>query len=293
MIILLILATFIILISARFGNKKLQTIFPGGNVAYAFYAFITGVISVVNFMIMTGFRPTVSFNILALSLVYGILCRVSYMITFKSLKYNGVFVNNAISQVGSIIPPIIISALILGEKQGWGTILGGIIVIIAAILPGMSSVVETKKSGRAGVICAASLLANCTLTTMCTKILVNLEGAQSMLSYALFTNVFIALTAVFSLVGEIRKGGMLTEIRQFKKEHYILTFLVATASNMSGYVGRYMLELVDVIQNTVISSSLGMIVTIMVSLWYKEKLTKRHFVSAILSVVAAILPVII
>lgn len=292
MLALLIIATFIISISSKFGNKKLQTIFPEGNVAYAFYALIIGIISIINLLIMTGFRPNVSFNLIALSFVYAIFCRLSYMVTFKSLKYNGVFVNDTVSRVGSIIPPIVISALVLGEKQSLGTILGGVVVIVAAMLPGISSVDNSKSTSRAGLFCAMVILAINTAVTMLSKVVVSLEGAESMLSYALFTNVFIAVTATFSFVKEIRKGGMIREIRRFKKEHYLLTFVVATASNLSGYVGRYMLEIVDVIQSTIISSSLAVVATIMISLLYKEKLTKRHFISAILSVVAAVLPVV-
>ena len=292
MLMLLLLAVFFTSLTKTFGNKKLQTIFPEGNTVYAFYALITGVISVINFLIMTGFNPTVNFNILIISCIYGVLCRVSYVLLFKSLEYNGVFVNDAVSRVGSIIPPIVISALILGEKQSIGTILGGIGAVVAAILPGFSSVGESQKAGRQGVVCIIAILALNTTTTMLTKILVNLEGAESMLSFSLFVNVFVILTSIFSLLGNFKKGGMVQEIRLFKKEHYFLTFLVATMSNLSGYVGRYMLEFVDVIQNTIISSALAVVATVMVALWFKEKLTKRHYISAVLSVISAVLPVV-
>lgn len=291
MIFLLLSASFLISAANQFGNKKIQTIFPGGNVAYAFYAFITGAISTVNFLIMTKISPVINLRVIAFSLFYAVLCRISYVVTFKSLKYNGVFMNSIFSRVGSIIPPIIISTLFLGEPQGLGTILGGICVIVAAILPGAS--LEGKNTKKAGIVWAAAILAIGTMTTMSTKLFVALEGAENVLSYYLVTNAFIAVTSVFSFANEMRKGGGISEIFTFKKEHYLLTFIVATTSNLGAYVSRFILEIVGVIPNTVISGSVGMLVTVAVSLYFKEKLTKRHFVSVVLSIVSAILPVVL
>lgn len=290
MLMLLLSASFVVSLANTFGNKKLQTIFPKGNVAYAFYAFITGAVSTVNFLIMTKFSPVINLRVIAFALFYAVICRISYVVTFKSLKYNGVFMNNIFSRVGSIIPPIIISGLFLGEQQGLGTILGGICVIAAGILPGASQ--EGKNTKKAGLLWATAILAIGTVTTMSTKLFVALEGVENTLSYNLMTNVFISVTSVFSFVNEVRKGGGVSEIFAFKKEHYLLTFVVATTSNLGAYVGRFMLELVGVIPNAVISGSVGMLVTVAVSLYFGEKLTKRRFVSVVLSIASAILPVV-
>lgn len=291
MLFLLISATALVNFSNKFCNKKLQTIFPKGKSAYAFYALITGIVSTINFLIMTGFSLQTNFQTVLFALFYAIICRASYFVAFRSLKYNGVFMSDVFSRVGTILPPILISALFFGEIQGKGTILGALCVCAAAVLP-YTAQKNVKTQTNRGFVWALAILALSTCSTMLLKSFVSLQGAENMLSYYLLTNVFIAVSSAVSLIAKCGEKGGRDEIASFKAPHYLLTLAVTFTSNLGGFVSRYLVEFMGVIPNTVIGGALDIFVTIMISMYFRERL-KRRLVCALLCLASAILPVLI
>ena len=289
MIVLWTVLLFAVSVAHKFGTKKLQTIFPSGQAAYSFYALITGVVSSVVYYVMTGCNLIINPRLIVFSLLFSVVCRISYVVTFQSLEHNGVFLYDLFMRVGSIIPPMIISALVLNENQSMGTLLGGILVILAALLPGM----EFRKFSKKGIVAALNTILIATLTVMATKLLVLAEGSDAVLSYTFFTNVFISITSVFSFGKNCLKSEGLSIRRVFRKEHYFMIFVVILASNLVGYFAAILIAEVGVIAQTIISNSLGMLVTILVSLYFKEKLSIKHYISAVLSVISTILPIVL
>jgi drug/metabolite transporter (DMT)-like permease len=201
-----------------------------------------------------------------------------------------VFLNDAFGRVGRIIPPMIISALFLGQPQGLGTVVGGICVIIAVILPGKFSKDDLKGTGKKRALYAIAFILLCTSSTMCVKMYVELQSPEDLISFCLFTNIFIAITSVISLIAEIPRGNVRKEIQLLGKWHYLFIIILAVGSNVTAYVDSFMLEYVDVIKNTIITSSIGIVVTLLVTGINKEKITIRHIISACLSLVSVIFP---
>lgn len=272
-------------------TKKFQTVLPKGNVILGFYALITGIISVVNFLIMTGFAPTFNLRICIFSLLYAAVCKWGYVVTFNSLKYNGVFMSSVFTRCGSLIMPMIISFVLFGESQSLATVVSAICIIVASVLPSVGKE-EKKAVKKEGLIYAGLGMFISAYSTMSMKLLVSLEGADKILSYYLLTNVFIALISMIKVLFSVSQYGI-GEIKNFHPKYYGLVFVIATISNLSGFMSQWMFAHIEVIMGTVIINALGVFSTMLVSAYFKEKLTKRHYASAVLSFAAAILPVIV
>lgn len=294
MIFLLITISFILSVISTFGQKKLQTIFPENKLSYDLYTFLTGVLCTIEYLILAGFRPTVNWRILLISFIYAVICRFGYVVTFRSLKYHGIILNSAIVKIGSIVLPIIISAVFFSEVYGMGTIIGAICVMLAALLPGIHMLKEKSKI-RAKILWAVPVILIGLCSIMFQEIVVSFDGTDGYLSLLLFTNVFLILIGVFPIMRRLssERGKGTSAILTFKKAHYLLTIIITAAGCVSGYVSKSIIGLVGVIPSTVIVSALGPIVLITASLYFREKLTLMHIISAVLSIPAAILPVIL
>lgn len=294
MIFLLMIISFILSVISTFGQKKLQTIFPENKLSYDLYTFLTGVLCTIEYLILAGFRPAVNWRILLISFIYAVICRLNYVVVFRSLKYLGIILNSAISKVGSIVLPIILSAVFLGEVHGVGTIIGAICIMAASILPGIH-MLKDKKEIKAKILWAIPVILFGLCTIMFQKIVVAFDGTDGYLSLLLFTNVFLILIGVFPIIrklsSERRKGT--STILTFKKAHYALTLIITATGCVSGYVHKSIIGLVGVIPSTIIGSAFGPIVLIMAALYFREKLTPMHIISAVLSIPAAILPAVL
>ncbi len=294
MIFLILLATILTSAVTQFGNKKLQTVFPEGKTSYAIYAFITGIVSCVNYSILTQFNIIVNLRIILFSLFYAFVCRLAYLANFKSLRYHGIIISAAIGRVGSVFLPIVICAVFLNERQGLGTVIGGICVVIAAFLPGIS-LMKDKNNMCQKIVWGVITVAIGLSTTMLTKFVVAYDGTIGLLSFYLFTHLFVALTSAFTAFKEFmfRKNDAISELKAYKAPLLLLTLFITLSSSVGGYITKMLVDRIGVISSTVISAASAFLITALSAVYFKEKLTVKHVISIILSIVSIILPVVL
>ena len=287
-LILCYLSTFIIGFINSCGSAKFQYIKPDSKNAYNFYAIITAVISILNFSILCGFSPVISnFKVLILAFIYSISCCMSYRFNMISLEKNGVFLTTISSQIGTIVLPIIVSLLFLKENINLSTIISAVFVILSSAVLAFGKHVSKFNFP---ILCINILI--CAVSTICTKIFVKIDSAENIVSFYWLINVIILVISVILFFAKSDKSSFKTELKHFKLKHYLLVILISTASNFGGYISKFTLLHVEVITNTIITTSLGLVTTAIVSYIFGEKLRLRHLISVIFALIATILPLI-
>lgn len=291
MFILLILLSATLTAMVSFGNKKFQVIMPKGQVSYAFYAIISGVVSLINFSFISGFSLEFKTNVALCAFIYALICHFNYIITFNSLQHNGVLLSAIFSRAGSLIMPMVIYALFFGEKQPVSTVVGALCMMVAIVIP-MLGHKTGKGISMTGILYALAMMLVSAFSVLSSKILVDLYGSEVMIPYVFITNIFMTVIAIFHLLFACKQEGV-NAIVQFTWKHYLLVVIISFACNYGSVVSRWIYEYIDVITCTVVLSGINMLVTVDISLYFKEILTKRYIVCVLLAIISAVLPVII
>ena len=274
-------------IMSGFGQRKYQEIKPSGKNTYNFYSTITAIVSVINLGIMTGFSPKIdNFVTVITALVYAIVCYLNYGVTLRALERNGVFLTSITTKIGTIVLPMLVSGLVLRESVSLFTVGGAVCAIAASLV-----LVYGKGGAKPDIYLLCSTVLFAAITVICTKIFVKYCGSEHIVSYCFLINVIILIISVVMLFINADKKHLRAEFSCFKPKHYALVVPIAVLSNLSSYVSKYVLAHVEVITDTVITTAVAMLSTVLVARFFGEKFGVRHFVSIIFALAAAILPI--
>ena len=291
---------------ANLGNTSCMKINSGlldgaSRAKYSLYLSVVGVFACVFFWIFGGFSIGVNLSTLKFALFYALIAAASIILRMTAFGLASVSGVNIIMSGCNLICSLAIGALIFSED------ITPIKLVRVALM--LASIVftflEAKKSegamddaggkkGKGGIklfIVLALIILVCCADTVTLKLFTLDTNVLDENSFFFWTNVLlVAGCLIIVLFDIVRKSGAGKEIFVlFKPKNLLTTAGVTVSSNVGSLTSLALLALMDVSVYTPVSAALGVVVGVVASLIFREKLGVFSYISALLALVAVII----
>lgn len=253
---------------------------PGAKLV--FLLCINGFASIFQFALAGG---AISLDKLTLlfAAIYGINCALSAHVRLVAYEKTTLVYQMLFTGAGALLIPFAYD-LLQGIQFGAGKILSVILRLITVLIP----LLFARQKFRNLPICLLLFLFG-GLGTVILRLLTQFCGVSAGYSFCFWTN-FLTLPLVVLLA--IRQRGFAElkgDMRQIKPVLYLFLFLQTVLNNIGSLLNIYILSIVDTTTYSLISATMGTVITTAISVWlYKEKLTKQAVICLILSLLAII-----
>ncbi len=273
----LYLGVFLCAVATVFSQQKYGRAIKTFNEIWI-YAFITGVISSINFIFLSGFTFDFNLNILVYSLIITALSQLSYFASLIALKYMEISVISVLQNGGNLILSVLLGMFIFSETPGFVSavrIACTLAAILSIYLIGRKKRSEEKKKNTAIglLLCtlSAAVLASFTVTS---KFVATDPAVKNSNHVFFLSNVFIAaVSAAAMLFNYVKNKNLDTSYAKgLSSKRFFLIFLCTVASNVSAMLGVLILKTGNIDLYAPISGALNIIAAEVVAvLIAKEK----------------------
>lgn len=256
------------------------------------YAFITGIISSVNFIILSGFTFDFNLNILIYSLAMTVLSVLSYFVSLITLKYMEISVISVIRSGGSLILAIILGMLIFSEAPGIVSAMR-VACTLAAIFY-IYLIDRRNQSGKSkntviGLLLCISGAAISAFFTVVSKFVATDSAVTNSNHVFFLTNVLIVGVSVLGMLLSAIKNKKLdiSYTKGLSTGRFFLIFMCTVASNISAILGVLILKIGNIDLYAPISGALNIIAAEAVAVFIAKE--KPQIVPIAFSVLATLL----
>ena len=289
MTVLFLLSGFSTVIAKKFQQCTSETLTD-----FAWYNVVNSVIACIYFGISSGFSLHLNMTTFIFSLCYAACACCALVIGVCILSRVHISTSAILKSSGTIIVSSVFGILYFDEKLTLNLTLAMIMMLAAAILPlnFSSESKNTQKKGRiiTAIVCILAFL-NGGIVNIVTKLYAENPNVCDTLSFFFFTNVILLAGGVLVLSFLMIKNKVHIKriVRTFSVKQLLLVASNTAISNISSVLTVMVLAIFDVSLYTVIMSSLGIILSAVMSLCFKEQLKVKDWISVALSVGAIII----
>lgn len=282
MIYLLFLPSCLLVFFTEVLTKRFQIVKPNGALGYMLYAFITGLFTATFMFFTNGMVYRFDIGLILLSAIYAAVCIFGYYVTMNSLKHLGVLLSSVLS-CWSLLPVVILERL-FGIRHHGLVLLGvcGSIAasMLAAFAAGTKKEPVTKKGLLFGLLKGFIAAAN----TLLLRLMLLFYGADRLLDYYGFTNIFICLFAVLILAVMlfVKRERTRQTVRQFRLSHVLIILLLCLINAVGSKLSSYLLGAVAYLPYAVLNGFFGSLACMSASLFYREPLTVKRLIALVL-----------
>lgn len=296
----LIFAFALLALGERIGGKLCSVTMEGESEAsYSYYYITHSLVACIFFIFSGGFSISVNGFTLLYSVCLAASVILSMLVTMMSLRCMSVLGTGILSTPLTLLLTALSGALIWGEPITLSVCLKILVTSVAAAVIFLDTK-ATKKQGADTEIGGTRvnfgkyvplMLASVVLTviqTLITKSFAVSERVTDEHSFYLLTNVVMLVFGIVMLLsGSIKKPGALRSgLSFFKFKRTLSAVGNVVMSNLKTLVTLPLLSLVNVSVFSPVTSAWGIIVGVLVSLIFKERLGVFSYAAAIIATVA-------
>ncbi len=241
-------------------------------------------IAAVYFFILSKGNVTIDSNSFFFAFLYGIICMSSVLVNLHALTRANLVYIGVLGGAGSTIIPFLFD-LLRGNAFTVFQVIAVAIRLKAVLLPMFQEKKKTK-----GFILYIFIFIISGLGSIINKLYGEHSTSVSDSSYCFWTNIIIIPIITIAILKKEGLSQLLGDIKKIKPKNYINIFAEIAINNASSLIALQILRMISITHYSVLLSSVGSIFTVLISLYiFKETVTKRHLISAALSLVAIIL----
>ena len=287
-------------IGSRLFSKFCSNLIVGNTTAgYALFYTLNSLVACGFFLVTSGFDLTLNLPTLLYSFLYALV--VLAALFFSLLAYR-LFAVASLSVLSSALTPVttsLVGALLFREHPGARTLIRIGVMLIAVFLvfadtakhrekPG---VVPSKKRRGALIFVLSGMILSSCASTIVTKYYALSPRVAEENSFFFFTNAILAVGALSLLLTEaLRHPSELRSAAGLLKPKSLISLVGnAVCSNVGSLVSIWLLAQLDVSVFTPISSALGILTGVIVSLLLREKPGIFSYLAAAVACLAVIL----
>lgn len=301
MVALLFLISVVVGICSKAFSKLCSNILSQNSVAkYSLVLVINSLVACLFFGAFGGFRIYVNGITLLYSVIYAAIAAISIISGVIVYRYASISNVNIVSSSCGMICTAVIGWIIFSEKVGTSNIFRLAIMLMAIVFVFLdqrrNEIAITEKKKEKGnnfylVLIIAVITACGCANTIVLKSFTISERVTDENSFFFFTNVFllIASLTVFIVSCICKQGEFRESIKLLRPNKMIAIAGNTICGNISSIVSVLIMAQLDVSIYSPISSSLGIIVGVIGSLMFKEKLGVYAYIAAAVACIAVII----
>ena len=290
-----ILMVSICMLSAgnSFLQKKFQLNTSETLMNFAFYNFANAFLACGYFFVASGFNININVSTMIFSAMFAVVVCLSLVIGICILSRVQIATASIISSSGNIIVSSVFGIIYFGEHLTVKLVCAIIMMLFAAIIPLKFSNSDPQKRSSAKsklIICILSFfLAGA--ANIVSKLYAENPHVTDTVSFFFWTNV-ILVAASFSVIVFVALKNHIapkTVIKTFTPKQLGNVAMRTAMSNISSVLTVSVLSMMNVSLYTVLTSALGIIVSALMSLFFKEQMKLRNWISVALAITAGVI----
>ncbi len=250
------------------------------------YMLLAHPVAALYFLAMAGGRVPLNVPSFWFSCVYAVSCTASVMCSMLAYDRINLIYISVFSSAGGMIIPFVFD-LFRGEGFTVWKYISVAIRMAAVFVP----IVFTKSKNR-GLLIGMFLFCISGLAKIIPKLYGEWEGVVSDESFCFWTNILIMPIIVTLIFSQSKPKEIMGDMKKIRPSGYVYILLATAAANVGSLMSIEILRSISPTVYSILSSSLGMIITALISAFiYKEEINKQSVISLVLSVVAVVLGV--
>lgn len=270
---------------------------------YPLFLIVNGFVACLFFLIAGGFKLSYNFITLAYSLIYAIVVAVILISTLMVYKFATIAGVNIISSAFNLAGSLVIGYLVFDENIDIRSVLRVIVMLIAVTLvffdtkntskdsQGVAEEAEQKNKTLKLVLALSVMILGGLSNIVITKFFAISLSVTDENSFFFLTNGIICLGAfaIFAFECFKEREAFLDSIKLLKPLRLVSLSGNTVCSNIGSLVGIWIIAQMDVSLYTPISSALGIIIGVIGSLLFRERLGAFSYIAAAVACVAVII----
>lgn len=253
------------------------------------YNLVTSFIAIIFLFALAGFQIHINWPTILYAVVYAAVC-ASSMFNILAMKWVGVSLSGICGSSGNIICTVLFGILFLSEPFNLSTLLSAGLMLVAIILPMRHFSKDTSQKS-AFWLCIVLFLIGGSNAIVCKLFAISPHVTDSN-SFFVLTNVVIFVICAISWLAIPKKYVESKNLLKIYSLKEVGGMMGCTAlSNLSSLISVAILAQMDISLYSVLNASLTVIIGIILSKLFKEKLTKDNYIACGLAIAAAIIRV--
>ena len=268
---------------------------------YSLVLIINSIVACFFFLCFSGFRIRINTATLMFSVAYALVVALSVVCNVIVYRYASISNVNVISNACAMICTAALGVLFFSEEFHLTAAARIGIMVLAIIFVFADQRAHQKKDGGAPnqgkrrLFALIALIALISIAGCANTVVLKLYAQSSLVtdenSFFFFTNVVLCLgSAVVFLIACLSKRGELRDALTLLRPKELFSIAGKTVvSNISSLLSIFLIARVDMIVFSPISSAIGILVGVIGSMLFREKLGVFSYIAAAASVIAVIL----
>ena len=298
----LFLLTAIVGLGSKVFSKLCSNILIQNSVAkYSLVLIINSFVACLFFGIFGGFKISVNSVTLLYSIIYAAIAAVSIVSNVIVYRYASISNANIVSSSCSMVCTAIAGWIFFSEEIDILNVIRLLIMIVAIVFvffdqkkkeSTIKPTVERKKGNVFALAVIISIIAICgCANTVVLKAFAGSKRVTDEKSFFFLTNVFLLIVSlvVFIVACLHKKGEFKDSVHLLHPKQLIAIGGNTVCSNVSSLVSVLIVARLDVSIYSPISSALGIIVGLVGSLMFKEKLGVFAYIAAAIACIAVVI----
>lgn len=297
-------AIFLIHIFSLILNKKCSNILSSkGSAGKAVYVLITGIFSGFLYFAYSGFSLEINSTCILYAFLYGI-CSTIAGITITIYKYADVATVSVTKSSLSLILTSLVGFIIFSEPVTEGRIIKILLTLAVVFIVFINSRREITQNTKNNVSASQkrhnflmfSLLIGIQLPVFVfgayqSKMVAKFNAVPDLNSYYCLTNLFMVLFALIwiAVLTAKDKDGIKECISVVKSKSIFVILSLLVIGTFSAILGIIILKYIDISLYSPLNSALTFIASALVSLLFREKLSKLVWLAVAISIIAVII----
>ena len=262
-------------------------------VSKAVFLLVNCTMSLIFFWLLAGCRIYTDWKLVGLSAIFALICIGTNISGLYALKYCLAASATSVQSGGNMIIASTLGFLLWQEEATLSRIVAIAMMLAAIYFIYKEAKGEKKQDAPLGkrLLFLGLTAVFAALTTVINKFFVEICGDAEQNSYCFYCNVFmIAFCLVYLAVYCAKKSFPKAEIREFMQPKRLG---LLTGNSVIGNLGTVamlpLLALVDVAVFSTVSTSMGILSGVAVSVMLRQKMTKFTYLSVALAIAAVVL----
>ena len=283
-------------------SKLCSNILSENSVAkYSLVLVINSIVACVFFGISGGLKIKVNTATLLYSLIYALIVAISIITGFVVYRYASISNVNIVSSSCSMVCTAVVGWIFFSENVSVTNVIRLVIMIVAIVFvfidqknkeSAVSSTMKRKKGNLFSLVVIIAIITACgCANTVVLKAFAMSKSVTDENSFFFFTNVFLLIAALiaFTVTCLRKRGEFKSSVKLLHPKQLVVIGGNTVCSNISSLVSVLLVARMDVSIYSPISSALGIIVGLVGSLIFREKLGVFAYVAVAVACIALII----
>ena len=278
-----------------------NTVTHDSTARYSLVLIINSIVACFFFLCFSGFRIRLNTQTLIFASVYALVVALSVISNVIVYRYASISNVNVISSACAMICTAALGVLFFSEDFNL-TSAARIVIMMLAILfvfadqrAHQKNEASAPEQGKRGLLALIALIALISIAGCANTVVLKLFSDSPTVtdenSFFFFTNVVLCLgSAIVFLIACLSKKGELRDSLSLLRPKELFSIAGKTVvSNISSLLSIFIIARVDMIVFSPISSAIGILVGVIGSMLFRERLGKFSYIAAVASVIAVVL----